>query len=83
MLPDKGAFVTIIGRQQLEDLSIPMGNLQPPPPTIIRMADGSEMSPTLGTIRVTFMLGDKSCKVTFLVLTTTRHHYSPTHIAES
>lgn len=67
MLPDTGADVTIIGQRHLKDLGLPKSSLDPPLSTTTLTADGSEMSPALGTIRVTLALGEKKCKAVIQV----------------
>ena len=67
MLPDTGADFTVIGLQHLQSLGIPRSSLQAPPPLVCFTADGSQMSPALGTFQATLTLGKKSCLATIHV----------------
>lgn len=57
MLPDIDADVTLIGQQHLDILQISRSTLQPPPLAMTFTADGSTMTPALGTFQVTLILG--------------------------
>lgn len=61
MIPDTGADITVIGLQHLRNLSISTRKLHASPQTTTLTADGSEMTPALGTFTATLALGTRSC----------------------
>ena len=58
MLPDTGADVTIIGPGHLARLGLSTSDLQPPPADPRYTADGSLMTPALGSLQVELHLKD-------------------------
>ncbi|XP_064111351.1 uncharacterized protein LOC135218832 [Macrobrachium nipponense] len=67
MLPDTGADVSVMGPQHLELLRIPRTELQPPATSVTLTADGSKMTPALGTLKATLSLAKQSCLTTIQV----------------
>ncbi|XP_068235531.1 uncharacterized protein [Palaemon carinicauda] len=67
MLPDTGAEVSVVGPQHLDLLKIPRSNLKPFPTTVTLTADGSAMTPALGTFQATLTLGKQSCSAVIQV----------------
>ncbi|XP_068222164.1 uncharacterized protein [Palaemon carinicauda] len=67
MLPDTGVEVSVVGPQHLDLLKIPRSNLKPFPTTVTLTADGSAMTPALGTFQATLMLGKQSCSAVIQV----------------
>ncbi|XP_076068309.1 uncharacterized protein LOC143040770 isoform X3 [Oratosquilla oratoria] len=61
MIPDIGADITVIGPQHLRNLSISTRTLHASPQTTTHTADGSEMTPALGTLTATLTLRKRSC----------------------
>lgn len=67
MLPDTGADISVMGPQHLEFLRIPRTALQPPATSVTLTADGSKMTPALGTFKATLSLAKRSCLATIQV----------------
>ncbi|XP_068227911.1 uncharacterized protein [Palaemon carinicauda] len=67
MLPDTGAEVSVVGPQHLDLLKINRSRLKPFPTTVTLTADGSAMTPALGTFQATLMLGKQSCSAVIQV----------------
>ncbi|ROT69912.1 hypothetical protein C7M84_011870 [Penaeus vannamei] len=57
MLPDTGAYITVIYLKHPDALGIPRCSLLPPPPTDVLTADGSSMTPALRRFEITLQLG--------------------------
>ncbi|XP_068246738.1 uncharacterized protein [Palaemon carinicauda] len=67
MLPDTGAEVSVVGPQHLDLLKIPRSSLKQFPTTVTLTADGSAMTPALGTFQATLTLGKQSCSAVIQV----------------
>ncbi|XP_068216653.1 uncharacterized protein [Palaemon carinicauda] len=61
MLPDTGADVSVMGPQHLELLQITRNELQRSATSVTLTADGSQMTPALGTLKATLSLANRSC----------------------
>ncbi|XP_068229734.1 uncharacterized protein [Palaemon carinicauda] len=61
MLPDTGADVSVMGPQHLELLQITRNKLQRSATSVTLTADGSQMTPALGTLKATLSLANRSC----------------------
>ncbi|XP_068238582.1 uncharacterized protein [Palaemon carinicauda] len=61
MLPDTGADVSVMGPQHLELLQITRDELQRSATSVTFTADGSQMTPALGTLKATLSLANRSC----------------------
>ncbi|XP_068232095.1 uncharacterized protein [Palaemon carinicauda] len=61
MLPDTGADVSVMGPQHLELLQINRNELQCSATSVTLTADGSQMTPALGTLKATLSLANRSC----------------------
>ena len=61
-IPDTGAEVSVLGPQHLAHLQIDRKDLLPPTTSKTFTADGSEMSPPLGSLEVTLTLAKRSCQ---------------------
>lgn len=64
MKPDTGADETVIGKAHLAELGIPLASLDPVTGIVVENADGSPMSPPLGTFTTTLTLHGRSIEAT-------------------
>ena len=64
MKPDTGADESVIGKAHLEELGIPLSSLRPVTDVVVANADGSPMSPPLGTFEARISVHDRSITAT-------------------